>query len=95
MAIYEYRCPDDPPFEAAHPIGEAPDTSPCPACGRSSRRIISAPHLSIANTAAFRLIDSTRRSASEPDVVDTRIPGSPRRVPPHSSNPLHRKLPRP
>lgn len=95
MATYQYRCPDGTLFEASHPIGEAPDAPPCPDCGQPSRRVISAPHLSKAGSPAFRLIDSTTRSAAEPEIVNSRIPGSPRRVQPYSSNPLHRKLPRP
>ncbi|XAS65552.1 zinc ribbon domain-containing protein [Micrococcaceae bacterium Sec5.8] len=95
MAIYEYCCPDGSAFEASHPIGEAPDALACPSCGKPSRRKISAPHLSKAGSPAFRLIDSTQRSASEPEIVNSRIPGTPRRAQPYSSNPLHRKLPRP
>ena len=95
MAIYEYLCPDSTRFEATHPIGDAPDTLPCPSCGRPSRRVFSAPHLSRTGSAAFRLIDSTHRSAAEPEVVSSQLPGTPRRVQQYSSNPLHRKLPRP
>lgn len=95
MATYQYRCSDGSLFEESHPIGEAPDAPPCPSCGEPSRRVISAPHLSKAGSPAFRLIDSTNRSAAEPEIVNSRIPGSPRRVQPYSSNPLHRKLPRP
>lgn len=95
MAIYEYRCSDGSPFEATHPIGTAPETMPCPSCGEPSRRMISAPHLSKVGTSAFQLVDSTMRSASEPEVVNSQLPGTPRRAQPYSSNPLHRKLPRP
>ena len=95
MASYEYRCPDGSLFEASHPIGEAPETLPCPSCGEASRRVFSAPHLSRAGSSAFRLIDSTHRSAAEPEIVNSRVPGSPRQVQPYSANPLHRKLPRP
>ncbi|WCI08862.1 zinc ribbon domain-containing protein [Arthrobacter sp. OVS8] len=95
MATYEYRCSDGSLFEDSFPIGEAPDALPCPSCGKPSRRLISAPHLSKAGSPAFRLIDSTNRSAAEPEVVNSRIPGTRRRVQPYSSNPLHRKLPRP
>ncbi|HET9349557.1 MAG TPA: zinc ribbon domain-containing protein [Arthrobacter sp.] len=95
MAIYEYLCSDSTRFEASHPIGDAPDTLPCPSCGEPSRRLISVPHLSKTGSPAFRLIDSTQRSAAEPEVVTSQIPGTPRRVQQYSSNPLHRKLPRP
>ncbi|MEC5181587.1 FmdB family zinc ribbon protein [Arthrobacter sp. CG_A4] len=95
MATYEYRCSDGSLFEETHPMGKAPDAVPCPSCGAPSRRLISAPHFSKAGSQAFRLIDATKRSAAEPDVVTSRLPGTPRRLQPYSSNPLHRKLPRP
>ncbi|MGO4190571.1 FmdB family zinc ribbon protein [Arthrobacter sp. YAF17] len=95
MATYQYRCPAGTHFEESHPIGRAPEAPPCPACGEPSRRVITAPHLSRTGSPAFRLIDSTNRSAAEPEIVISRIPGSPRRVQPYSSNPSHRKLPRP
>lgn len=95
MATYEYRCPDGSLFETSRPIGQAPDTLACPLCGEPSRRVFSAPHLSRAGSAAFRLIDSTKRSSSEPEIVDSRIPGRTRQDRPYTSNPLHRKLPRP
>lgn len=95
MATYEYRCSDGSRFEASHPIGEAPDTLSCPLCGEPSSRVFSAPHLSRAGSPAFRLIESADRSSSEPEVVNSRIPGTPRRAQPYTSNPLHRRLPRP
>lgn len=96
MPIYEYRCPEGDTFESSYGIGSAPDAVPCPQCRGTARRRISAPHLSGTNTPAFRLLDSTARSASEPEIITSRIPGppsgKPRRI---SSNPLHQKLPRP
>ncbi|WP_083292339.1 zinc ribbon domain-containing protein [Arthrobacter sp. SW1] len=96
VALYEYRCPTCSDFEATFPMGAAPDTLTCPRCRSNARRRISAPRLSRTGTAAFRLIDSTKRSAYEPDVVTSRNPGSGRGKPRTSSaNPLHQKLPRP
>ncbi|MDD1477709.1 FmdB family zinc ribbon protein [Arthrobacter sp. H16F315] len=96
MATYEYRCPShEVLFESHHPIGEAPETAACPTCGGVSRRVISRPYLSQSGSAAFKLIDTTVRSAAEPQVVNSRIPGAPKRVQPYTSNPLHQKLPRP
>ena len=95
MATYEYRCSDGSLFEASHPIGSAPATLACPSCGGPSRRVFSAPHLSRAGSGAFRLLDSTQRSAAEPEVVNSRIAGRPRRAQQYSSNPLHQTLPRP
>jgi hypothetical protein len=57
---------------------------------------MSAPRISTAGSAAYRLIDSTKRSAHEPAVVNS--PGPGQRSGPgqkYTSNPLHKKLPRP
>ncbi|MHA7155663.1 FmdB family zinc ribbon protein [Arthrobacter sp. TMN-50] len=96
MPIYEYRCPDCSIFEVISPMGAASDLRPCPACGQAARRKISAPNLSKTGSAAFQLIDSTQRSASEPPIVSGALPGrSTRQSQRYTSNPLHSKLPRP
>ena len=96
MALYEFACPGCSPVEAFFPMGAAPESIECPECGGRAERRISAPRLSIANTAAFKLIDSTRKSAHEPQVVSGSLPPSGRkRATPVTNNPLHRKLPRP
>jgi len=77
-------------------MGSAPDTVDCPTCRAPARRLMSAPHLSAAGSAAFGLIDSSARSASEPEVVESALPG--RRSgsgAQFTANPLHLKLPRP
>ncbi|MDQ0736551.1 FmdB family zinc ribbon protein [Arthrobacter agilis] len=96
MPIYEYRCPRCDVFEVVRAMGAAPGVDACPTCGEPARRRFTAPHLARTGTAAFQLIDATHRSASEPQVVSGPLPsaGAPR-TQPFSSNPLHRKLPRP
>ena len=95
MALYEYRCADCTDFDAAFPIGQAEQTLPCPTCARPASRRISSPFLSRSGSSAYKLIDSTKRSAAEPAVVSS--PGPARRGAPTpvTTNPLHRKLPRP
>ncbi|WP_294569330.1 zinc ribbon domain-containing protein [uncultured Arthrobacter sp.] len=96
MPIYEYSCSQCAAFEVIRPMEAAADVQACPTCGSEARRKISAPHLSKTGTAAFQLIDSTHRSASEPQVVTGTLPSAnARRTSPYSSNPLHQKLPRP
>ena len=96
MALYEFACAGCPPIEAIYPMGCAPDSIVCPDCGGQADRQISAPRLSIAGTSAFKLIDAAKKSAHEPQVVRGSLPQSARRrVTPTTSNPLHRKLPRP
>lgn len=96
MPIYEYRCPECSIFEVISPMSAASDQQSCPTCGGAARRKMSVPNLSKAGTSAFQLIDSSERSASEPQVVTGALPSKSRRKSqPYTSNPLHRKLPRP
>ena len=94
MPLYDFRCPDGTTFEAAFPMTEVPDATVCPECNQQSPRQMSSPRLSIATSAQFKLIDATKRSAHEPEVVSGRT-GSSRQGTRYTSNPLHRKLPRP
>ncbi len=96
MPLYEFRCPEGTEFEASFPMSLAPQELDCPACGQESRRRISAPKLSMAGSAEFRLIDSTKRSAHEPELVSNRPPaGGKAPATRYTHNPLHQKLPRP
>lgn len=99
MPLYAYRCAAAtgavcPEFEVSLPMGSAPGSVPCPACGNPSPRRFTAPNLSRASSSAYRLIEGTQRSAAEPDVVRSPVSG-PRTGRSGTSNPLHRKLPRP
>ena len=96
MPIYEFGCGVCARFEQTHPMGSAPETVDCPTCRAPARRLISAPHVSAAGSAAFGLIDRAARSAVEPEVVDSALPGRRRGAGARfTANPLHRKLPRP
>ncbi|MFP5314050.1 MAG: FmdB family zinc ribbon protein [Actinomycetes bacterium] len=96
MPIYEYICPQCDVFEVIRPMGASSAMDTCPSCGATVRRKISAPHLTRTGSAASKLIESTHRSASEPEVVKGAIPSArARKVQPYSFNPLHKKLPRP
>jgi len=96
VPIYEFRCDGCARFEQTHPMGAVPDTVDCPTCRAPARRLLSAPHLSAAGSAAFGLLDSTARSAFEPEVVEAALPGRRSAAGAQfSANPLHRKLPRP
>ncbi|TFD84380.1 zinc ribbon domain-containing protein [Cryobacterium lactosi] len=96
MPIYEFRCEICARFEQNHPMDLVPDLVDCPTCLAPARRVMSAPHLSAAGSAAFRLVEKTSRSAAEPEVVQSTHPGRRSgRGTPVTANPLHRKLPRP
>jgi len=70
MPIYEFRCPADGPFEVYRPMGTAPDSIPCAACGKPAMRVMSLPVLRRGpHSAVIAAMDRAERSAHEPDVV--------------------------
>ncbi|KPN21612.1 MULTISPECIES: FmdB family zinc ribbon protein [Arthrobacter] len=95
MPLYAYRCKDCADFEIQAPMGQVREAVPCPGCGAPARRRFTAPNLSRSSSSAYRLIESTARTASEPAVVSS--PGTGRRSSGTgiTRNPLHQKLPRP
>jgi hypothetical protein len=93
MATYTYRCAIDGPVDIRRPIGTAPATICCPACGATSVRMITAPMLGLADPTRMALLDRTGASASQPDVVSS-VPTGPRAAVPRL-DPRTRKLPRP
>ncbi|ALE75508.1 hypothetical protein Ae168Ps1_3478 [Pseudonocardia sp. Ae168_Ps1] len=95
MATYTYRCADDGPVDVRRPIGTAPETVACPACGQPCPRVVTAPMLGLADRARTSVIDRAERSRTEPDVV-TSLPGRGTRVRPSAvPDPRTRGLPRP
>ncbi|MUL65648.1 hypothetical protein BOO86_14310 [Mycobacterium sp. CBMA 234] len=94
MPTYAFRCGQGcPDFTEQHPMAVVPDAAECPGCRQQARRRIGAPALGTGATTAMRLQDATRATADKPGVVRS-LPQNarPTRV---STNPLHRKLPRP
>lgn len=97
MAIYEYRCDRDGVFEVTRPLGTAPESVICSACGSEARRVISIPMIrSGPRTAWTAAIDHAEKSRHEPEVV-TSLPstGARRRTPVLPLTPTLRRLPRP
>lgn len=93
MAIYGYRCLNCADIEVAFPIGTAPATVPCPACGASSTRVFTAPMLTRTPTAIAAQMERAERTAFEPEVV-TSVP--PRRAAGTVAvHPATSRLPRP
>ncbi|WP_081346070.1 zinc ribbon domain-containing protein [Mycobacteroides chelonae] len=93
MALYEYRCTSCGSTSRNFPLATAPDSVSCPGCPESARRVFGIAGMSRGASSRMRLLDDTQRSASEPSVVAA-LPTA-RRATPLTSNPLHRKLPRP
>lgn len=94
MPLYEFRCPEGETAEAQFPMAQIPDAIDCPSCGQRATRRASSPRLSRAGSSAYGLIESTRRSAHQPEVVSS-LPSAGRTPTRYTSNPLHQKLPRP
>ncbi|EMY34902.1 regulatory protein [Arthrobacter crystallopoietes BAB-32] len=94
MTLYEYRCAQCDAVELNFAMGHAPQSADCPVCGLKVRRVFSSPRLSVAGSNAYKLVDSTARSAHEPEVV-ARLPQRKTAAQRYTHNPLHQKLPRP
>ena len=44
MPLYTYSCPKHGDFDNIYSVAKMPETAPCPACGRVSKKIISLGH---------------------------------------------------
>lgn len=96
MAIYEYRCEQDGGFDVTRPLGTAPASTACPACGRDARRIFSKPMLTSTPRELVAAIDHAEKTRHEPDIVTSLPPtGARRRTPVLPLTPQLRRLPRP
>lgn len=96
MATYTYRCGTDGPVDVRLPIGTAPATLSCPACGAVADRLITPPMLGLADRNRMALIDRTEASRTEPQVV-TSLPSAGTGPRPATTrvDPRTRGLPRP
>jgi len=96
VAIYEYRCVQDGPFEVMRPIGTAPSSIACPTCAGEAARVYSNPMVSFAPRALVAALDHEEKTRYEPDVL-TSLPRRPRhdRTPMAPLTPRLEKLPRP
>jgi putative FmdB family regulatory protein len=96
MAIYEYRCEVDGPFDVTLPIGTAPASVACPTCAGEADRVFSNPMVSFAPRALVAALDHEEKTRYEPDVV-TALPPRPadKRTPMAPLTPALKRLPRP
>lgn len=95
MVLYQYRCERHGDIEVLKPMGEAPRSVTCEVCGQSAKRVFTAPITRHPDRATVAAIDNALRSAHEPDVV-TSIPSGVQKRPGWiSTDPRHRKLPKP
>jgi putative FmdB family regulatory protein len=96
VATYEYRCDADGGFEVRRPVGSAPPSIACPACGDDARRVFSAPIVLRGPREIVAAIDHAEKSRDEPPVVTSLPPRDPRkRTPVLPMTPTLRRLPRP
>lgn len=97
MPLYDFRCSEGDVFEAFFPMREKPDTVTCPQCGRDAASLIPAVGPSQGASTRMQLLDATKATADQPEVVDS-IAGT-RTTKRHptgiTTNPLHHKLPKP
>ena len=96
MAIYEYRCEADGPFDVTLPIGTAPSSIACPACAGEAGRVYSNPMVSFAPRPLVAALEHEEKTRYEPDIV-TQLPATGRKkvTPMARMTPQLAKLPRP
>lgn len=97
MPLYDFRCPEGNVFEAFFMMQEKPDTLSCPQCSQDAASVIPAIGPSKTNSAQMRILDATKTTAEQPQVVNS-LSGTrtaKRQPTVISNNPLHQKLPKP
>jgi putative FmdB family regulatory protein len=97
VATYEYRCDEDGLFDITRPLGTAPESVMCPACGCEAHRVISLPSVRCGTRNAYvAAFEHAEKSRYEPEVV-TRVPsaGAKRPVRVAQMTPALARLPRP
>nr|WP_176457391.1 MULTISPECIES: zinc ribbon domain-containing protein [unclassified Rhodococcus (in: high G+C Gram-positive bacteria)] len=95
MPTYSFRCAQRcAPVEQRFTMADVPGEVVCPECGGAAARQISSPALGRGNSAAMKAHDASRATADAPAVVSS-LPQQGRSTTRTTSNPLHRRLPRP
>jgi putative FmdB family regulatory protein len=97
MATYTYRCERDGVFDVSRPIGTAPKSVACPACGGKAQRVISVPMIRCGTRSLYSAaIERAEKSRYEPEVV-TSVPSAGAVNPVRWANmtPALARLPRP
>ena len=94
MPTYAFRCPRCGEFELVRPMSAAAAGAGCPHCGAPARRVFGAPALRAGDPGLRRALDASARSADSPDVV-TAVPGRRRGGVRTTTDPRHRRLPKP
>ena len=96
MAIYEYRCDVDGPFDVTWPIGTAPSSIASPACAGEAGRVYSNPMVSFAPRPLVAALEHEEKTRYSPDIV-TQLPPAQgkKRTPMAPLTPQLTKLPRP
>ncbi|MEH3154120.1 MAG: zinc ribbon domain-containing protein [Gordonia paraffinivorans] len=93
MPLYVFRCPTCPDVDRAFTMAAVPDEIDCATCGAAARRVITTVAAG-ADPTATRLLDATGATADRPAVVSA-IPGRTRPARRVTTDPRHRRLPRP
>ncbi|MET0451003.1 MAG: zinc ribbon domain-containing protein [Mycobacterium sp.] len=94
MPTYRYQCADCGGFELVRSMSEAADPTPCPGCREPARRVFGLRTTGFVETGLRAAMDASARSADAPSVV-TSVPGRARRATRITTDPRHRRLPRP
>ena len=69
MPLYEFECDEHGSFDEQRSMALAKEPAPCPECGTSSRRILSAFRTAFLATTERRARDINERACHEPRVA--------------------------
>jgi putative FmdB family regulatory protein len=93
MPLYVFRCATCPDVDRCFSMTSVPDEIDCATCAGRARRVITSVAAG-ADPATTRLLDATRATADRPAVVSA-VPGRGRPARRVTTDPRHRRLPRP
>lgn len=95
MALYEFVCATCGTFELNRPISGDTASAACPTCSAASGRSWTSPATRLLAPGMRRMLDAQDASRHEPQVVSA-VPGRERGSGPRvTTDPRHRRLPRP
>jgi putative FmdB family regulatory protein len=94
MAMYQFTCPACGRFDVNCPMQDVTPTTTCPRCSGVARRQWTVPATRLVATGMRTMLDVQDASRHEPQVVSS-VPTDPGRSRRITTDPRHRRLPRP
>lgn len=94
MPLYLFACPNCGQFDHSCAMRDVAETTACPRCAKVARRRWTTPATQLVATGVRAALDAQDASRHEPQVVGA-VPADPARPRRVTTDPRHRRLPRP